>query len=69
MENMEKEIIEEFKTKIMEKINKLDIILYSMKDMYDETTFTNYLSEKMVWKWCLDILSETERQVYNKKEE
>lgn len=67
MENMEKEIIEIFRNKINDKIEYLDrVIDYHMSD-YSEKKISEYVDEKMIWKWCLELLTESEREVYNKE--
>ena len=66
---MEKEIIEIFKYKVKDIIKGLDFVIdYHMND-YGEKKISAYIEEKRIWNWCLDILSETEAEVYNKKEE
>ena len=69
MVNMEKEIIDVFKNKINDIIGKLDCIIESYMEDYNESTISRYINEKVLWKWCLDILSETEREIYNKEKE
>ena len=65
MESMEKEIIEIFRNKINDKIEYLDrVIDYHMND-YSEKKISEYVDEKMIWKLCLELLTESEREVYN----
>lgn len=67
MENKEKEIIEIFRNKINDKIELLDCGINYYMINYNEEKISAYVDEKFIWNWCLDILSETEAQVYNKE--
>lgn len=65
MENMEKEIIEIFRNKINVKIKQLDCIIQYYMNNFNEEKISSYVDEKLIWNWCLDILTETEADVYN----
>lgn len=62
---MEKEIIELYRLSLIEKINEYDKLLQSMIDDYDESQYQEILEEKRMILYCLDILSESERKIYN----
>lgn len=68
MENMEKEIIERYRYNLFRKINYYNKILQSLIDEYDERYYQEILEEKRMVIFCLDLLTEIERNVYNKKE-
>lgn len=65
MENMKKEIIEIFRNKINVKIKQLDCIIQYYMNNFNEEKISSYVDEKLIWNWCLDILTETEADVYN----
>ena len=67
MESMEKEAIEIFRNKIKDKIEQLDRVIDYHMNNYNEEKISDYVDEKIIWKWCLELLSETEREVYNKE--
>lgn len=64
---MKKEIIEIFRNKINDKIEQIDRGIEYYMNNYNEEKLSAYVDEKMIWKWCLDLLSETEREVYNQE--
>lgn len=66
---MEKEIIDIFKNKIKDKIAKIDGFIDFYLNDYNEDKISYYVEHKKIWLWCLDILSETEREIYNKEKE
>lgn len=61
------EVIELYRCKLIEKINQYDKILQSMVDDYNESQYQEILEEKRMILYCLDLLSESEREVYNKE--
>lgn len=64
---MENEVLELYKAKLKEKIAVYNNLLESMIDVFSEEQYSEVLEAKRTVLFCLDLLTEVEREIYNKE--
>lgn len=64
---MENEVLELYKTKLKEKIAIYDNLLETFIDVSSEEKYYEVLEAKRTVLFCLDLLTEVEREIYNKE--
>ena len=67
LKRMENEVLELYKAKLKEKIAIYNNLLESMIDTFSEEQYSEVLEAKRTVLFCLDLLTEVEREIYSKE--